>query len=396
MHIVISAVSSARQPSGICRHAATLTSCLRSAREISRVTLLLGQWQVGYFRDALGLRDKAEIIVVNTKNTPYARNLWYFFRFPNLVRDLGADVVHLSFPSPIRRSAFPCPVVLSLHDLYPYDVPQNFGSFRVFFNRTFLIQCLRASDAIACSSNFTLDGLRLRAPELAFGKARRIYLSVALDPRHERKPAISTLYTRQFLLAVAQHRRNKNLAVLLSAFAELRQRHPSREQTALVIVGGTGPETDNLESLVQQLALSDHVFFKSGLSDAELCWLYRRCELLVVPSIIEGFCFPVIEGLRCGARVLCSNIPVLREIGGTHCRYFELDQDEPATTLARAMEAALQAHAPGPYLRDAFSESRLANEYQALYASLRTDMAHTTTHPKFASANPVGYDRYIS
>ena len=114
---------------------------LAKVQEVSRVTLLVGRWQFAYFREAFGLRDsKVHVASVDLPNTPYARNCWYLFTLPRTAHQLGADVVHLSFPAPMRRAAFPCAVISSLHDLYPYDAPLNFGRFRVLFNRLFLRQ----------------------------------------------------------------------------------------------------------------------------------------------------------------------------------------------------------------------------------------------------------------
>lgn len=215
MRILISAVSSARHPSGICRHAANLATALSRCREVS-LRLLVGGWQLGYFKDAFGLHSSAfDIVPVAIAGDAWSRNRWYYFCLPEVAQQYRADVVHLSFPAPLRRSHFRCPVVLSLHDLYPYDAPLNFGYHRVLFNRAFLRQSLQASDSVVCSSRFTLDRLRKYAPQVASEKAKQIYQSVMLDPREDAEPAALRGDPRPFLLAVAQHRRNKNLDLLL-------------------------------------------------------------------------------------------------------------------------------------------------------------------------------------
>jgi glycosyltransferase involved in cell wall biosynthesis len=279
--------------------------------------------------------------------------------------------------------------------MYPYDVPQNFGRVRVLFNRAFLQQCLAASDAIACSSNFTLHRLRQRAPEVIFRKAACIYQSAGLVPAREQAPANPKLCAEPFLLAVAQHRSNKNLDLLLSAFARFRRLRSSEVPRRLMIVGSEGPETRNLQSLMQRLGLGGHVLFQSNLPDAELSSLYRRCELLVVPSSVEGFCLPVVEALGCGSRVLCSDIPVLREVGGAGCQYFELQQRDPVTALAKAMDAALHGPAPVPYVSDAFRPASIAGQYYALYRRLIASQTLTTTGAQL-DRDPARYDRYAS
>ena len=396
MHILISAVSSARQPSGICRHAANLATSLSEEPAISRVTLLVGQWQLDYFRSAFGLDGNAvNVSAVDVQNNSCARNWWYYRQLPEIARQYHADVVHLTFPTPVRRRQFLCPVVCSLHDLYPYDSPRNFGYVRVFFNRIFLRQCLRASDAIICSSDFTLDRLRKYAPVVASRRATRIYQSIRLNPDRARVPEEATLARSPFLLTVAQHRQNKNLQLLLSAFAELRRRQDPKEQLRLVIVGAEGPETCHLRSLVQRLSLQDDVQFEAALTDAQLCQLYQECELMIVPSSIEGFCLPVAEALRCGSRVLCSDIPVLREVGGSSCRYFNLQQEQPASALADAIEAALLTPPAVPIKLDRFSAREIARQYVALYSGLAAGEG-VLASPQLADLNAVQCDRYAS
>src|SRR5271168_2416946 len=153
MNILITAVSAATGPSGICRHAYNLVRCAASRKEVLQITLAVGKWQEVYFRNSFKLGDaKLTVVSVDIANDAFARNLWYLQKLPYLAEDVAADIVHLSFPVPIRRSALRCPVLLSLHDLYPYDEPNNFGFPRVFFNRVFLQQCLKEVDYVACVS----------------------------------------------------------------------------------------------------------------------------------------------------------------------------------------------------------------------------------------------------
>jgi glycosyltransferase involved in cell wall biosynthesis len=58
-----------------------------------------------------------------------------------------------------------------------------------------------------------------------------------------------------------------------------------------------------------------------GLDRKSLAALYRRAALVLLPSQAEGFGLPVIEALACGAVVVASDIPVLREVGGDGAIY---------------------------------------------------------------------------
>jgi glycosyltransferase involved in cell wall biosynthesis len=122
--------------------------------------------------------------------------------------------------------------------------------------------------------------------------------------------------------------------------------------------------------LVKRLSLQEHVIFQAALTDAELCWLYRNCALLIAPSSIEGFGLPVAEGLHCGSRVLCSDIPIFREIGGARCSYFPLTVTDPSTALAHAIRSALREAAPEMPVANRFSPADIAQQHIALYSSL--------------------------
>ena len=49
--------------------------------------------------------------------------------------------------------------------------------------------------------------------------------------------------------------------------------------------------------------------------------IYRQAVLVLLPSAGEGFGLPVIEAMACGALVVASDLPVLREVGGPAAVY---------------------------------------------------------------------------
>jgi hypothetical protein len=69
------------------------------------------------------------------------------------------------------RLPFACPTMVTLHDLYPYEMPMNFGFPKFIFNRMVLQQCLRNTDAIACVSETTLFRLKQVHAECRMAKS---------------------------------------------------------------------------------------------------------------------------------------------------------------------------------------------------------------------------------
>ena len=242
---------------------------------------------------------------------------------------------------PVDRESLACPTVVSLHDLYPYEIPRNFGFPQVIFNRLILRLCLRRVDAIACVSETTVLRMKQYASRRMWRKAVRVYNCVEPEPLCAIRPPIPEWQGEAFLLSIAQHRRNKNIPLLVRAFYRLLRQGQIAPTTKLVIVGIAGPETRRIYELVARCGLSRSVLFLEGLSEAELQWCYARCEALVAPSRTEGFGLPVAEALLAGCRVICSDIPAFREVGGEHCRFVALGTDEEKK-LAEGIVATLQ------------------------------------------------------
>jgi hypothetical protein len=70
---------------------------------IQQITLVVGKWQKAYFANLLkGQNEKLTIISIDIANGAFARNLWYLRHLPGLANNLNIDIVHLSFPVPIR------------------------------------------------------------------------------------------------------------------------------------------------------------------------------------------------------------------------------------------------------------------------------------------------------
>jgi glycosyltransferase involved in cell wall biosynthesis len=370
MKVLIAAASFASELSGVQRHALNVVRCLLRRSEISSVNLVAAPWQRKLLQDA-GMTNGGRLRTHFPKmeRSSLGRNLWYYRRLPALAAEIQADVVHLSFPMPIAAS-FQCPTVVTLHDLYPYEIPGNFGFPQFIYNRWALRQCLRNIDAITCVSETTMMRLKQYLPRKLWRKAIRIYNCVEPEPLCVIRCPISGWRGEPFLLCVAQHRRNKNLPLLLRAFQRLITRHEIAPNTKLMVIGIAGPQTKRIHQLVSHLGVEGNVLFIQGLSDAELQWCYARCEALIVPSTTEGFGLPVAEALLAGCRVVCSDIPALREVGGEYCRFVSLDANA-VESLAIAILASIQDAALAPISLPHLSADALSEQYLNLYRALK-------------------------
>jgi glycosyltransferase involved in cell wall biosynthesis len=159
--------------------------------------------------------------------------------------------------------------------------------------------------------------------------------------------AIVGLDNRPFLLHVGSSIPRKRIDVLLGVFAQVRTRHPD---LLLVQVGGSWTEEQRKQ--IDRLQIAGSVLQLRGLNRKELATLYRRTSIVLQTSEAEGFGLPVLEGLACGAVVVATDLPVLREVGGAAAMYCPLGDveawtatvdsllDDPRSAPARSLRLA--------------------------------------------------------
>jgi glycosyltransferase involved in cell wall biosynthesis len=107
-----------------------------------------------------------------------------------------------------------------------------------------------------------------------------------------------------------------------------------------VVLSGFGQdEQSTIMSLADHHRVRDQVHPLGYLTVEEIAYLYRRAEMLVFPSLFEGFGIPLVEAMTVGCPVVASNVTSLPEIGGDAAEYF--DPTSPAAAAA-AIERVLE------------------------------------------------------
>jgi O-antigen biosynthesis alpha-1,2-rhamnosyltransferase len=106
---------------------------------------------------------------------------------------------------------------------------------------------------------------------------------------------------------------------------------------ALVMIGRQAWKTEAfLDRVAAHKQLDHRLFLVRDAGDADLDYAYRNASTLVIASEIEGFGLPIVEAFQRGLPVLCSDIPVFREIASGKATFFSLaDSRCLADALAR-------------------------------------------------------------
>ncbi len=179
-----------------------------------------------------------------------------------------------------------------------------------------------------------------------------------------------------YVLHVGELSQRKNIPLLLRAVAYLRAKG-RWEGRQLVLAGAGSPGmrgADEIQDVLRELDLGDIVVATGRVPDSQLPGLYRYASLLVMPSLYEGFGFPVLESMAIGTPVVASNISSLPEVAGDAAI---LVSPEDVAELANAIDTVLKNKAIAEELRQKgfsrareFSWERAAANTIAVYRSV--------------------------
>jgi glycosyltransferase involved in cell wall biosynthesis len=135
-----------------------------------------------------------------------------------------------------------------------------------------------------------------------------------------------------YLLYVGLRIAHKNLAGILSAFRLLAPDFPS---LSLVVAGGRYRRDDEVDRFRREEGeVGARVIEVLSPADETVRCLMRHASAFLFPSFHEGFGLPPLEAMACGAPVVCSDIPVFREVYGDAALF--ADPRDPASIAGEA------------------------------------------------------------
>lgn len=223
-------------------------------------------------------------------------------------------------PEPIARMRRAGAAFIPLiHDLIPATHPEYARPGVAMQHLRRLATVARLADGIIVNSAATAEALR---PHLV-GQSQDAPVQVAplgLDlpatvaPSGEAGP---------YFVAIGTIEPRKNHLLLLHLWRDFAQKFgPAAPR--LVIVGRRGWENENVLDILERCTLLRGLVEERGeLADHEVVGLLRGARALLFPSFAEGYGLPLAESLACGVPAICSDLPALREVGGTVPEYLD-------------------------------------------------------------------------
>ncbi|MFV0526537.1 MAG: glycosyltransferase family 4 protein [Acidimicrobiales bacterium] len=207
------------------------------------------------------------------------------------------------------------PAVLTIHDLQPLDLPDNFSTVKRRWLGSMLPRSARAARLVITPSRFSADRVHDR---LGVDRNRLRVVAHGHNPDGGAVPVDPATEARidgygRFVLYPAISYPHKRHIDLIEMLDRLGDRHP---ELHLVLTGRPGPEHDRLRSRASDLGLTDRVHLTGRVPEAELDRLYRRAAAVAFPSSYEGFGNPLLEAMARDTPVVTSGAGSLPEVAG--------------------------------------------------------------------------------
>lgn len=206
------------------------------------------------------------------------------------------------------------PQVVTIHDLVWQHASSTMRFQGWMAERAFMKPSIKRAERVVAVSNATKQSLSELYP-WSQNKIDVVYPGCTPFTPDSNSVDLKRLeLDRPYVLFVGTLEPRKNLLRLLESFAALSD--DTRSELLLVIAGGQGWGLSDLTTEISRLNIASSVRLTGFVSDEELGKLYRDARFLAMPSLYEGFGFPIIEANQLGVPVLTSNTSSMPEVGG--------------------------------------------------------------------------------
>lgn len=288
----------------------------------------------------------------------------------------GIDLLYIPhYNVPVKRFFMSPPCVVTIHDLAHFSKYLRLTVAQKTYAYVFFRTAIGMAKWIVTDSEFSRHELIGR-----FGNAEKKTSVIHLAVNHDQffpDPSIGTTGVRldddePYILTAASVRPHKNLKTLLKAFEQLKR--DVRIPHKLVIVGKREGFRIPSEQYHLDPEVERHVIYSGFIRDEELRRMYSRASCFVYPSFYEGFGFPPLEAMACGAPVVCSNAASLPEVVGDAailCDPSKVDEFVIATAevLSNGILRSQLIEKSRARARE-FSWTRVADKYVRIFQSV--------------------------
>lgn len=241
--------------------------------------------------------------------------LWDHLGVPYLAWKYGVDV--LFCPKNVVPNFVRCKTVVTVLDLTHFKFPQEYKWTDKYYMRLFIPPSLKKADGIiAISENTKRDIVDF------FGVDPKTVTAIPLAPDVKYRAISDSMQkesTRKrygidhpFIFYPGVLSPRKNIITLVRAFDKIKDKIPHK----LIFTAGRSWGDSPVYKMIEELGIKDRVITIGHVDASDMPILYSSADLLVYPSLYEGFGLPIIEAMSCGCPVVSSNTTSIPEVAG--------------------------------------------------------------------------------
>ena len=262
-----------------------------------------------------GMKPRIIKIIKKVINPDMIRMLWTQLVFPfRLVFNKYGMVVSMTqldavLLCPVKQAVF-------VYDLIPFLFPQDKHKHKFYLNNMLPGILKRAVKIVAISENTKSDLIKLL--DIESNKIDVVYpankLKNTVIGETEKNEFRRKYRLNKYILFVGSSHPHKNLISLVKSLPGVFRNYPGIE---LAVSGFMDGENFGIiEDALNESGIKDKVRFLGHLPDNEIPALYSSAEMLVFPTLYEGFGLPPLESMSFGCPVIISNTSSLPEVAG--------------------------------------------------------------------------------
>ncbi len=276
------------------------------------------------YQEELIFSDNVEAVVLGPPaRHPFLWYLWFEWRVPKLLKDLGADLFLSTDGFISLRSDVPsCSVI---HDINfehrPMDLPWLTRRYFRFFYPRYARTATRLATVSEYSRRDIINtyGINEEKIDLIYNGASDKFTPAAPEKIQTVRDKFSA--GAPYFIFVGNIHPRKNIRNLLRAFELFREEH--KPPFKLMIVGKKSFLTRTTEEQLEMMKFNSDVIFTGRLSSDDLSDVMAAAWALTFVPFFEGFGIPLVEAMKCDIPILTSNVTSLPEIAGDAAIYAE-------------------------------------------------------------------------
>lgn len=223
-----------------------------------------------------------------------------------------------------------------VHDIIPILYPELITSDEM--KREFYAwheMLIKKCNGIICNSHATAKGVKWLRDKFNITNRKDLHIYGTFlgsdfgSENNDRKLVIRDMLERfanddntaTIFLMVGTVEPRKGYLVALSAIENMLR---AGENVKLLIIGHNGWKNDDFINKLHANSLyGERILWIDDGTDQELKWCYQNTSALIAASKDEGYGLPLVEAGHYGLPIICSDIPIFREVAGENAAYFK-------------------------------------------------------------------------